>query len=489
MQKIDVYDSSGNNLTNLVQWDENVNVYIQHPDISKAYNVHFFNSSCCHALVVESSYSENKLKVKIPNVLLTQALPIMGYVYITKDDESKSLYGFSLTVRKRPQPSNYVYVDSKDYISVEDIRDITLNNVKSYGATGDGVTDDTDAIFAAMSKSNALYFPAGTYLLNRQIDLTDDIFWHGDGEKTIIKLLPLDKARPEEYEGRTVYNSYILSCLNQPISIELHDMVLDANKDAFVNDIYNNGASKYDHTVCIDAQKPSSVVLDNVTIKNALIEGAYIWAGGTAETKVQISNCKFIDNGYNNEDASGLHCEGNHKRTTITNCRFENNGFHGLLLACNYANVSNIVTCENKHDGIMLWGGASYNNLSNIQSFNNRAGLTMKANYSGWNQNDDANLNPVQYNRIVNLNSYGNTYGLLLGNNANNTFLSIRTDDDTAIALCNVGTCTGEISNSHLGYVTQKIKILNTKAVFNYTILKTATEAEFGELLSDSFSG
>jgi hypothetical protein len=39
-------------------------------------------------------------------------------------------------------------------------------NVLDYGATGDGVTDDSDAINAALvaAENNSLYFPAGTYL-------------------------------------------------------------------------------------------------------------------------------------------------------------------------------------------------------------------------------------------------------------------------------------------------------------------------------------
>jgi hypothetical protein len=37
-------------------------------------------------------------------------------------------------------------------------------NVKSYGAVGDGVTDDTAAINAALAAANEIYFPPGTYM-------------------------------------------------------------------------------------------------------------------------------------------------------------------------------------------------------------------------------------------------------------------------------------------------------------------------------------
>ena len=39
-------------------------------------------------------------------------------------------------------------------------------NVKSYGAMGDGATDDTAAIQAAIDAGNNIYFPAGTYVLS-----------------------------------------------------------------------------------------------------------------------------------------------------------------------------------------------------------------------------------------------------------------------------------------------------------------------------------
>lgn len=54
-------------------------------------------------------------------------------------------------------------------------------NVKAFGATGDGVTDDTDAINAAMSAAvavnGAVYFPAGTYVCNGATSPARDTGW------------------------------------------------------------------------------------------------------------------------------------------------------------------------------------------------------------------------------------------------------------------------------------------------------------------------
>lgn len=106
-------------------------------------------------------------------------------------------------------------------------------NVRNFGAIGDGTTNDTAAIKKAIASGKAVYFPAGTYLLYGQIDVTKDLCLFGDGEKSIIKLMPYDQTRPENYNGKTVYNVYMLAVSEStPVRVELHDIVLDANKAA-----------------------------------------------------------------------------------------------------------------------------------------------------------------------------------------------------------------------------------------------------------------
>lgn len=61
-------------------------------------------------------------------------------------------------------------------------------NIKDFGATGDGTTDDTTAIQAALdSGSSVVYMPEGTYKITEQITCPANVSVYGDGkEKSII---------------------------------------------------------------------------------------------------------------------------------------------------------------------------------------------------------------------------------------------------------------------------------------------------------------
>jgi hypothetical protein len=52
-------------------------------------------------------------------------------------------------------------------------------NVKDYGATGDGVTNDTAAIQAAANTNKPLYFPSGTYKIDGTVTCNSSLFSHG----------------------------------------------------------------------------------------------------------------------------------------------------------------------------------------------------------------------------------------------------------------------------------------------------------------------
>lgn len=62
-------------------------------------------------------------------------------------------------------------------VDTEIIDSAGMVSVKTYGAVGDGSTDDTDAIQSAIDSGDTIYFPEGKYLVNRSIEISDKSFW------------------------------------------------------------------------------------------------------------------------------------------------------------------------------------------------------------------------------------------------------------------------------------------------------------------------
>lgn len=82
-----------------------------------------------------------------------------------------------------------------DYYTEEDMAELkaylTANepaNVLDFGAKGDGVTDDTNAIKQTIATGRSVYFPTGTYLITSTLDITEDTSTrlYGDGASKSI---------------------------------------------------------------------------------------------------------------------------------------------------------------------------------------------------------------------------------------------------------------------------------------------------------------
>lgn len=66
-------------------------------------------------------------------------------------------------------------------------------NVQDFGATGDGVTDDSAAVQSAFDTGLPVHFPAGEYLIN--VDIENKVIISGDGSHVSI-VKPFDTALP-----------------------------------------------------------------------------------------------------------------------------------------------------------------------------------------------------------------------------------------------------------------------------------------------------
>lgn len=173
MQEIIVYDADGNSITNLTQYDQDVCIYASASNIDNAYHVEFFNNTMDEALVMESTYSNGILKVKIPNSLLIQPYTIIGYINITKNNESKCSYGFKIHIRKKPKPQDFIYVENNDYISLTSVKDscrIFANNASNYASSAKSYAVGGTDTRPDEEIDNAKYYYEQTKILKEYCD-------------------------------------------------------------------------------------------------------------------------------------------------------------------------------------------------------------------------------------------------------------------------------------------------------------------------------
>lgn len=251
-------------------------------------------------------------------------------------------------------------------------------SLKQLGAAGDGVTDDTLAVEQAFSGTyRAVYIPAGTYLVSRQIEVGSDLYVFGDGEASCLKLkagageIQTTKDYPEPYRKIDLLH------ITGKSRVFFSRFCLDGNREGYAENPEGlEVCSRKDHVVCIAVQDTADIRLEDMTIRGSLIEGAYFYRC----RNILISGCVFKENGFYQEDASGLHCDGSNENVVVGNCLSKENGFHGFLFAeIAGLSVSNCIADGNGYEGMMLQWGAKETVISNVVLKNNgRHGFLVK---------------------------------------------------------------------------------------------------------------
>ncbi len=177
------------------------------------------------------------------------------------------------------------------------------NNVKSFGAKGDGETDDTAAFTKALAAGGDLYVPAGTYRINH-MKLAGDTFLHGAGRATRIVTT-----------GQTT----------NPITI--------AGSRCRIADLSITGPPKFAEEGAVATDK------------------GLIFVAPT-QKDVSIDNVRVEDHLHNAilaENTDGIR---------ITNCHFEKVGTAVRLVWVKRAQVSNNRVLRTKAEGMQFWGNA-----------------------------------------------------------------------------------------------------------------------------------
>lgn len=116
MNDVICYDSAGQVLEELCQWDVNVTIQVGDAITSPLPNFHFCQHGRDYAYVVPSELKGDKLSAKVPNILLQSHYPLHVFLYYgSNPDEQRSKHQFSIEIVPREMPMEYTYVENIGY--------------------------------------------------------------------------------------------------------------------------------------------------------------------------------------------------------------------------------------------------------------------------------------------------------------------------------------------------------------------------------------
>lgn len=197
-------------------------------------------------------------------------------------------------------------------------------SVKDFGAVGNGVTDDTAAIQAAIDAGKNLFFPAGTYIVSSTITATSYNNATVSGNATIKAKDASDFSYLIDFTGTT--------------NVSIVGMTFDANKSA-------RGS----------AVNILSTIKVNTTTNCLLLDCIFQNSLGTASSSVAVSasggcvglkviGCSFLDCGTSavSKPSDGIFIRGDY--CIVEGCYAKNVTDTAFVLeGCNYSQVSNCV--------------------------------------------------------------------------------------------------------------------------------------------------
>lgn len=186
---------------------------------------------------------------------------------------------------------------------------LRIYNVADFGAIGDGVTDDTNAIQAALNyiSNNGggilRFIPGRTYLVSRQTNGTAITLRSGiyiDGNGATIKLAPHNSLLARLLEGVNIQNLIISG------------ITLDYDKTT-----KPVGEQQY----CMLLNGCTNILLYNITAQNSRGDGLLF----LNSQRVIISDSKFLNN-----DRNGITVYDNIQNATISQCTFDGNSAQAI---------------------------------------------------------------------------------------------------------------------------------------------------------------
>ena len=294
-------------------------------------------------------------------------------------------------------------------------------NVRDLGAVGDGITDDTDAIQGAIFEGTTVYFPSGTYLINKCLWNTSDTstssaLWARPNQKLIFEpgavlLRGTDSVNHIIYTGNEdgvegYYGTSDIEIIgatfdeNSTLSTNCTSLNLSHANNIKIKDCKFINASGTWHSIEVNSSKNvyiSGCIFENnsnnedIQIDSASGTGNLGASDGTPCDNIHIHNCVFSCSG---NPAIGGHDRGNHKNIRVYNNTFSGDG--GSRGYCAFTkNTDFIDVYNNTFEGGTLGVSIPSSWQSNTIHDNRFYAVTTPVGGEGFIQHDNLILDPI----------------------------------------------------------------------------------------------
>ena len=268
--------------------------------------------------------------------------------YYTPDDGGAASYLIVDAKNLAINNPGTIKLENGNYAVLE--LDDSMVSLKRFGAIGDGVTDDTEAIKQALSfaKGKTLIVPVGTFLISSAITLPNDIYITGEGEDSVF----IAKA------GYGVGADFFRTRTAQDITID--NVCFDGNSD---NNSREMGHSDKDGIHLMDLWNSSNVCIQNCVFRNNVYCAVRI-VGNSNELS-------FVNNEFNQVDCGIIYLgNGNVDGLTIRENVFDGHAnsepvsLDGKGYVKNVLIENNKMLNKNKGNAIYIGNGGKYENVT-----------------------------------------------------------------------------------------------------------------------------
>jgi hypothetical protein len=328
----------------------------------------------------------------------------VNFSILVQDSKGTMVYNFSEGTGISPNACGVVYdppfAGSVPYSVCEKLEQTV--SVKDFGAVGDGVTDDTVAIQAAINavgstNGGVIYFPTGVYLVsqgtipNQSLYLQNNVTIIGAGVgATLIKLAP--NANSHVITGQNVNN------------IGIYNLAIDGDRANQILTVHG-----------IQLLNVSGAIIQNVEVRKVVRYGIGLQQG--TFRRIKIDSVYIHDTGYEGIDIKNRN--NNNEDIFISN-----------VTVRNWANITTV----DSQAGIDIRGKVQLNNIECVApASNNSTGVRFQI-----GETTDAN-------GLGGHNSVLSNFFIDLGNTTSSIGINI--------AARNVAVSNGQIKNSHRGVV------------------------------------